>query len=107
MDSKEPVFFPRCTAGTAEATEGPVHLPAGARRPGAPQQGTPAEERHVRQNHAQEQAQDQEAGEASDRPQLLAEMTTCEPALTGYNKNLFWAHFYRDTFFPGIFLNWC
>ncbi|XP_061554489.1 tRNA-uridine aminocarboxypropyltransferase 2 isoform X1 [Phycodurus eques] len=37
-------LFPK---SAAEATEGPVFLPAGARRSGTPQQGAPAEERHV------------------------------------------------------------
>lgn len=65
---------PSVCPGPAEAPESPLLLPAAARRPGPPQQGAPAEERHVRQAHAQEQTQDKEDGEAGHRPQRLPEM---------------------------------
>lgn len=60
--------------GSAEASESPVLLPAAARRSDPPQQGAPAEERHVRQAHAEEQTQDKEDGEARHRSQHLPEM---------------------------------
>lgn len=62
------------SAGSAEAAESPVLLPAAARRSDPSQQGASAEDRHVRQAHAQEQTQDQEDGEAADRPQHLPQM---------------------------------
>lgn len=52
--------------GAAEAPDRPLLVPAAARGPGPPQQGAPAEERSVRQAHAQEQAKDQEDGETGD-----------------------------------------
>lgn len=61
-------------AGAAAAPEGAVLLPAAARSSDPPQQGAPAEERHVRQTHAQEQTQDQEDGETGQRSQHLPQM---------------------------------
>ena len=61
-----PTFFLQLHPGAVKAPERSLHLPAPAWRSGPPQQGASAEERAVRQAHAQEQTQDQEDGETGD-----------------------------------------